>query len=229
MLDEATSALDPNAEKIVQQALNNVAKGRTMIVIAHRLSTIYNADSIVVMAKGDIIEQGKHDELVESGGTYSKLVRLQDLGQGHSSLTEDEETDKDEPDAALDQVLSRASAHEVQDITKGEAINYGLLQGLWLILKEQRSLWLYGVILLIVALFGGMLGLLLASRSRQLMTSRRHVSRARYSVFKNDGSLRNGRCERGQLLLTDVLHRGYRQSTPLCCCRMGEQRNRPGK
>ncbi|KAH7113669.1 hypothetical protein B0J13DRAFT_656928, partial [Dactylonectria estremocensis] len=82
MLDEATSALDPNAEKIVQYALNNVAKGRTMIVIAHRLSTIRDADNIIIMAKGATIEQGSHRQLIDLGGTYSRLVRLQDLGHG---------------------------------------------------------------------------------------------------------------------------------------------------
>jgi ATP-binding cassette subfamily B (MDR/TAP) protein 1 len=154
MLDEATSALDPNAEKIVQQALNNVAKGRTMIVIAHRLSTIRDADNIIVMAKGDTIEQGSHRELIDMGGTYSRLVRLQDLGKGASS-EEDDETEKDEPVAGLDPVLSRASAHATADITNKDEINYGLLKGLALVVKEQRPMWIHGFILVIVALFGG--------------------------------------------------------------------------
>lgn len=154
MLDEATSALDPNAEKIVQQALNNVAKGRTMIVIAHRLSTIRDADNIIVMAKGDTIEQGSHKELIEMGGTYSRLVRLQDLGKGASS-EEDDDTEKDEPVAGLDPVLSRASAHATADITNKDEINYGLLKGLALVVKEQRPMWIHGFILVIVALFGG--------------------------------------------------------------------------
>ncbi|KAF4982685.1 hypothetical protein FZEAL_1747 [Fusarium zealandicum] len=129
MLDEATSALDPNAEKIVQQALNNVAKGRTMIVIAHRLSTIQDADNIIVMAKGDTIEQGTHEELIEQGGTYSRLVLLQDLGQGNTTTDADEETDKDERVAGLDPVLSRASAHATADIARNDGVNYGLLKG----------------------------------------------------------------------------------------------------
>ena len=73
MLDEATSALDPNAEKIVQKALNNVAKGRTMLIIAHRLSTVRDADNIIVMAKGETIEQGTHSDLIDGGGAYSRL------------------------------------------------------------------------------------------------------------------------------------------------------------
>ncbi|KIL86053.1 hypothetical protein FAVG1_10447 [Fusarium avenaceum] len=156
MLDEATSALDPNAEKIVQKALNNVAKGRTMIVIAHRLSTIRDADNIIVMSKGETIEQGSHDSLIQQGGTYSRLVRLQDLGKSSdSSLDEDDETDKDEPVAGLDPVLSRASQHATADINQNDGINYGLLKGLYLVVKEQRSLWSSGFILVIISLLGG--------------------------------------------------------------------------
>lgn len=77
ILDEATSALDTESEKFVQQALENMMQNRTSIVIAHRLSTIQNADKIVVMHKGRIVEQGTHDDLITSGGTYSKLVAMQ--------------------------------------------------------------------------------------------------------------------------------------------------------
>ncbi|KAF5232808.1 hypothetical protein FAUST_8534 [Fusarium austroamericanum] len=156
MLDEATSALDPNAEKIVQKALNNVAKGRTMIVIAHRLSTIRDADNIIVMAKGETIEQGSHNELLERGGTYSRLVRLQDLGKGSaSSDDEDDDPVKHEAGAHLDPVLSRASQHVVADITQSDAISYGLLKGLWLVIREQRPLWFSGFILVIISVLGG--------------------------------------------------------------------------
>lgn len=77
ILDEATSALDTESERLVQKALENMMKNRTSIVIAHRLSTIQNADQIIVMQKGEIVEQGKHDELLELQGTYSKLVAMQ--------------------------------------------------------------------------------------------------------------------------------------------------------
>lgn len=77
ILDEATSALDTESEKFVQVALENMMQNRTSIVIAHRLSTIQKADLIVVMQKGKIVEQGKHEELITLNGMYNKLVTMQ--------------------------------------------------------------------------------------------------------------------------------------------------------
>lgn len=77
ILDEATSALDTESEKFVQIALENMMQNRTSIVIAHRLSTIQKADSIVVMQKGQIVEQGTHTELLAKNGVYAKLVMMQ--------------------------------------------------------------------------------------------------------------------------------------------------------
>ncbi|HMQ43948.1 MAG TPA: ATP-binding cassette domain-containing protein, partial [Mariniflexile sp.] len=77
VLDEATSALDTESERLVQVALENMMKNRTSIVIAHRLSTIQNADEIVVLNKGEIVEKGKHNELIAKNGIYKKLVDMQ--------------------------------------------------------------------------------------------------------------------------------------------------------
>ncbi|MET2984413.1 ABC transporter ATP-binding protein [Aureibaculum conchae] len=80
VLDEATSALDTESERLVQVALENMMKNRTSLVIAHRLSTIQKADTIVVLQKGEIMEQGKHQELLDKNGIYKKLVEMQSLG-----------------------------------------------------------------------------------------------------------------------------------------------------
>ena len=77
ILDEATSALDTESERAVQVALNHLMENRTSIVIAHRLSTIKDADLIVVMEKGEVVERGQHDELIEKKGVYHKLIELQ--------------------------------------------------------------------------------------------------------------------------------------------------------
>ncbi|MBW1616157.1 MAG: ABC transporter ATP-binding protein [Deltaproteobacteria bacterium] len=80
ILDEATSSLDANAEMLVQEALENLMKGRTAFIIAHRLSTIRYADRILVFEKGKIIEQGNHDQLIRKQGTYYKLYKMQTKG-----------------------------------------------------------------------------------------------------------------------------------------------------
>jgi subfamily B ATP-binding cassette protein MsbA len=77
LLDEATSALDTESEKLVQDALNNLMKNRTSLIIAHRLSTIQNADMIVVLEDGNIVEQGTHQELMAADGLFRKLIDMQ--------------------------------------------------------------------------------------------------------------------------------------------------------
>jgi len=77
ILDEATSALDTETELIIQQALTELAKDRTTLVIAHRLATIRNADRIVVVTEDGIAEEGRHDELIEQGGIFANLHRVQ--------------------------------------------------------------------------------------------------------------------------------------------------------
>lgn len=86
ILDEATASLDSESEHLVQQAIDRVMVGRTVLVIAHRLSTIRNADQIVVLVNGRVVEQGSHDQLIERGGEYAKLYRLQFQGQNVSPL-----------------------------------------------------------------------------------------------------------------------------------------------
>jgi len=77
LLDEATSALDAQSEQLVQQALETLMKGRTSLVIAHRLATIRDADRILVLEGGKLIDEGTHDELVKKDGRYAELAKLQ--------------------------------------------------------------------------------------------------------------------------------------------------------
>lgn len=92
LLDEATSALDTQAERNIQAALNRVCAGRTTIIIAHRLSTIIHADEILVLKEGEIVERGKHEELISHGGIYHAMWQAQ--------LQNDQETNKDEDSSA---------------------------------------------------------------------------------------------------------------------------------
>ena len=77
ILDEATSSIDTRTEQRIQKAMDNLMKGRTSFIIAHRLSTIKDADMILVMKDGDIVEQGTHDQLLEKGGFYADLYNSQ--------------------------------------------------------------------------------------------------------------------------------------------------------
>ena len=84
LLDEATSALDTESERLVQDALVKASRGRTTIAVAHRLSTVRMADCIFVLEGGVVVEEGRHEELIASGGTYAEMCRLQraDLDEG---------------------------------------------------------------------------------------------------------------------------------------------------
>jgi ATP-binding cassette subfamily B protein len=77
LLDEATSALDAESEMLVQKALDGLMQGRTTLVVAHRLATVLKADRILVLDKGKIVEEGTHQSLVERGGIYARLAKLQ--------------------------------------------------------------------------------------------------------------------------------------------------------
>jgi ATP-binding cassette subfamily B protein len=77
ILDEATSALDTHSERLIQNSLNSLMKGRTTFAIAHRLSTILSADLILVVQDGKIVERGKHEELLQLDGLYKKLYQEQ--------------------------------------------------------------------------------------------------------------------------------------------------------
>lgn len=101
LLDEATSALDPEAEKMVQSALENVSRAKTTIVIAHKLSTVKSADKIVVMNDGRVVEQGTHQELLAREGTYAGLYNAQT--QGTPTISPEPPSPTDEPAEAVNE------------------------------------------------------------------------------------------------------------------------------
>jgi ATP-binding cassette subfamily B protein len=86
ILDEATSSIDTRTELLIQEAMDELMSGRTSFIIAHRLSTVKNADLILVMKDGDIVEQGKHEELLAKGGLYEEIYE----SQFDSSIPEEE-------------------------------------------------------------------------------------------------------------------------------------------
>lgn len=102
LLDEATSALDTQSEGVVQDALDRAAHGRTTITIAHRLSTIKNADNIVVMKEGRIVEQGRHNDLVDLGGVYAGLVHTQRIHANETKRAVHEEPVEMDDEKALE-------------------------------------------------------------------------------------------------------------------------------
>ncbi|KAL4770774.1 P-loop containing nucleoside triphosphate hydrolase protein [Aspergillus nidulans var. acristatus] len=111
LLDEATSALDTKSEGVVQAALERAAEGRTTIVIAHRLSTIKTAHNIVVLVNGKIAEQGTHDELVDRGGAYRKLVEAQRINeQKEADALEEDANAEDLTNADIAKIRTASSA-----------------------------------------------------------------------------------------------------------------------
>ncbi|KFY91259.1 hypothetical protein V500_04768 [Pseudogymnoascus sp. VKM F-4518 (FW-2643)] len=111
LLDEATSALDTKSEGVVQAALEVAAAGRTTITIAHRLSTIKDADNIVVMQEGRIIEQGTHDQLLEAQGAYFRLVEAQKIAQV-KAVTDEEQAAMDADDEKLARHISETAGQD---------------------------------------------------------------------------------------------------------------------
>ncbi|KAM0278392.1 hypothetical protein ACHAQH_005214 [Verticillium albo-atrum] len=154
ILDEATSAIDVRGEKIVQAALDRVARNRTTITIAHRLSTIKKADRIVVLKKGQVMEQGTHHSLLENEkGLYYGLVHAQQLSLGDPTEADTEDSEED-----LNTVLQReksAALSEAEQVgDKTEAKPPGLFSSYGRLIMEQRARWPFYVIIILAAMGG---------------------------------------------------------------------------
>lgn len=167
LLDEATSALDPHSETIVQRALDNAAKNRTTIVIAHKLATVKNADNIVVMSKGRIIEQGTHHSLMEKDGTYAKLVRIQDLGKAAEQQVVEEDASEERSASlthsiGLEKSITRFPTKDVIEMEKQNEYNdydmhkpISMLKVVWRLTAEQSSLAIPYAAITIACIIGG--------------------------------------------------------------------------
>ncbi|KAM0545418.1 hypothetical protein ACHAPJ_011323 [Fusarium lateritium] len=150
LLDEATSALDPHSEGIVQKALDSAAKDRTTLVIAHKLATIRHADNIVVMSKGQIVEQGNHDDLVALNGTYAKLVQAQDLSTTkQDSLDRNSDEESTASTEVIEPVQSLAKYNTINDENMASQIDRedfslykrtGLIHTIWKIIRSSPEL-----------------------------------------------------------------------------------------
>ena len=160
ILDEATSAIDVRGERIVQAALDKVAKGRTTITIAHRLSTIKKADRIVVLKKGRVAEDGNHESLIKrEGGIYHGLVQAQALSLGDRPDDEDSSDDNgDEVDSLTREKTRAKSIQEGEEGAEGEEAlskELGLFKSFGRLFYESQSYWYLMFITLIFAAGAG--------------------------------------------------------------------------
>lgn len=162
LCDEATSALDPRAEKVVQDALSRVSANKTTLIIAHKLATVMAADSIAVMVRGKVVEQGTHGELIKRDGLYAAMVRAQDLGddsrEDHLSEEPAEGAHGEEQPVALQRTQSEAmpttSESKVDPLTAG-TLRYSLIKAIIVMLKEHPDLYMWYLLIAVTYLILG--------------------------------------------------------------------------
>lgn len=166
LLDEATSALDPHAEGIVQKALDRASKNRTTIIIAHKLATIRNADNIVVMSQGKIMEEGRHEELVARKGIYATLVKAQDLAsvsiERNDNSEDDMNTPNEDSDKGCTQALAMIRTAEAQQMAELQVREdhelhqkTGIIRSVWKLLIGTTEIWLWFAVTIATCIAGG--------------------------------------------------------------------------
>lgn len=202
LLDKATSALDPEAEDIVQKALDTVSKGRTTIVIAHKLATIQKADNIIVMMKGRIVEQGTHQSLIMCGGTYARLVQIQNL-----TAQSDESGDITDQSEPLDHVpmsiepsntLTRHETSHQSDVDGSKDLGgydqheqRGVISVIIRVVGQTPELRLAFIVILMACIVAGKWPSNSGSANppRLLTSRRRDLSRPNHSYYQYRGGL----------------------------------------
>lgn len=120
IMDEATAALDSRSERRITQAISNIAGSRTILTIAHRLSTITNADNIIVMHKGHVVEEGNHSQLMAKNGTYAELIGMQSLGQRSDAETDKDATSKQDQESLTDTLIEEKKENSCIDAQSTE-------------------------------------------------------------------------------------------------------------
>jgi ABC-type multidrug transport system fused ATPase/permease subunit len=157
LLDEATSALDTHSERVVQEALDKAGKGRTTIVIAHRLSTIKNANKIIVMSQGEIVEEGTHQELLNvPNGYYKLLVNAQQLTKEDQTQTIKTKTIEISREKSMEESIRQTSQASIVAAEEGNRRKYSSFYILRRIVALNRKEWAILVPGLIAALVSGM-------------------------------------------------------------------------
>lgn len=158
ILDEATSAIDVHSEKIVQAALDRVSRGRTTIMIAHRLSTIMKADNIIVLKKGQVVQQGTHEQLLsDSEGAYWHLANAQHLSLGNESIGVAADKDEIASQSTDLTVFERLSLEETRNgVGIDDApVREGFFTCFGSLLLEQRTYWKWYILMLAGAVGAG--------------------------------------------------------------------------
>lgn len=163
ILDEATSSIDIRSEQIVQAALSKVSRGRTTIAIAHRLSTIKSADLIIVLQKGNVVEQGSHARLMAYEGAYWDLVHAQQMSLGDDDSDDEASTVDLDSVTFLEQSTSTTERGWISTDPRPTSLpsqevaykSKGLIKSFGFLLSEQGRFWPWYILLLVGALGAG--------------------------------------------------------------------------